>query len=75
MYSAGNIGVAAYNFNHLGVKAIAKRAAKDTGKAVVQDYNKEKKSRMNDGENGEEKMDTQYGNGACGSGKPPAPKR
>ena len=33
---------------------------------------------MNEGEagaNGEEKMDTQTGNGAYGSGKPPAPKR
>ena len=27
----------AYNANHLGVKAIAKKAAKDTGKAVLED--------------------------------------
>ena len=38
LFTAGNLGVAAHNFNNLGVKAIAKRAAKDTGKAVMEDY-------------------------------------
>ena len=37
MYAAGNLGVTVYNANHLGVKAIAKRAAKVTGLAVVED--------------------------------------
>ncbi|XP_038055681.1 spartin-like [Patiria miniata] len=43
--AATNIGVSAYNMNHIGVKAIAKRAAKDTGKAVLEDYNKESVSK------------------------------
>ena len=33
----------AYNANHLGVKAIAKRAAKDTGKAVLEDFAEQRK--------------------------------
>lgn len=37
LYAAGNLGVTVYNTNHLGVKAIAKRAAKDTGLAVIED--------------------------------------
>ena len=37
LYAAGNLGVTIYNTNHLGVKAIAKRAAKDTGYAVIED--------------------------------------
>ena len=40
LYAAGNVGIAAYNFNNLGVKAVAKRAAKDTGKALVQEHSK-----------------------------------
>ncbi|XP_013782172.1 spartin-like [Limulus polyphemus] len=36
--SIGNLAYATYNFNSLGVKAIAKRTAKDTGKAVLKDY-------------------------------------
>ena len=49
--------MAAYNVDNLGVKAIAKRAAKDTGKAVIEDYaGKEKKQKPS--ENG-------------GSSKPP----
>ncbi|XP_033632094.1 spartin-like [Asterias rubens] len=39
--AATNIGFTAYNLNHIGVKAIAKRAAKDTGKAVFEDYKAE----------------------------------
>ena len=30
-----NIGFTAYNFSNIGVKAVAKRTAKDTGKALV----------------------------------------
>lgn len=37
MYTAGNVAMTAYNADNLGVKAIAKRAAKDTGKAVLHD--------------------------------------
>ncbi|XP_005091170.1 spartin [Aplysia californica] len=39
MYAAGNAVLTAYNANHIGVKAVAKRAAKDTGKAVLEDLN------------------------------------
>ncbi|XP_064637689.1 spartin-like [Lineus longissimus] len=37
LYSAGNIAMATRNANCLGIKAIAKRAAKDTGHALVED--------------------------------------
>ncbi len=33
-----NLGFTAYNFSHLGVKAVAKRTAKDAGRALVNDY-------------------------------------
>ena len=36
--TVGNIGVSAHNFNHLGVKALAKRTAKDTSKVVIRDF-------------------------------------
>ncbi|XP_076312298.1 spartin [Tachypleus tridentatus] len=36
--SVGNLAYATYNFNSLGIKAIAKRTAKDTGKAILKDY-------------------------------------
>ncbi|KAL8576339.1 hypothetical protein ACOMHN_048906 [Nucella lapillus] len=39
VYAAGNIAMTAYNADNLGIKAIAKRAAKDTGKAVLKDIN------------------------------------
>lgn len=58
LYSAGNIAMTAYNANHLGVKAIAKRAAKDTGKAVLQDIaeqRKEKQPKQTDGATGYDK--------------------
>lgn len=45
LYSAGNIAMTAYNANHLGVKAIAKRAAKDTGKAVLHDFAEQRKEK------------------------------
>ncbi|XP_030836214.1 spartin [Strongylocentrotus purpuratus] len=35
--TVGNIGISAHNFNNIGVKAIAKRTAKDTGKVVVRE--------------------------------------
>lgn len=39
MDSGLNLGKTAFNINHLGIKAIMKRAAKDTGAAVVREYN------------------------------------
>ena len=47
----------AYNANHLGVKAIAKRAAKDTGKAVLQDFAEKRKgdSSSSQGASGQDK--------------------
>ncbi|XP_006815587.1 spartin-like [Saccoglossus kowalevskii] len=33
-----NVGVTAFNFKQLGIKAIAKRTAKDAGSAVAKDY-------------------------------------
>ncbi|PIK57765.1 putative spartin [Apostichopus japonicus] len=41
MATVGNVGVSVYNFKHLGVKAIAKRTAKDTGKALAKEYPRE----------------------------------
>ena len=38
LYSVGNVGVAYHNVSNLGVKAVAKRAAKDTGKALVVEH-------------------------------------
>ena len=32
-----------YNANHLGIKAVAKRAAKDAGKAVLEDFQEARK--------------------------------
>ena len=43
LYATGNLGLTVNNARNLGVKAIAKRAAKDTGKAVVEDYKKKKR--------------------------------
>ena len=37
LYAIGNTAMTAYNADNLGVKAIAKRAAKDTGKALLLD--------------------------------------
>jgi spartin len=60
LHATGGIAVTAYNVSSLGVKAIAKRAAKDAGAAVVQDYHKEagKSNKQNNGtttEDGSEK--------------------
>ncbi|XP_067122618.1 spartin isoform X1 [Centruroides vittatus] len=38
MNAIGNMALGAYNINSLGVKAIAKKTAKDTGRAVLEDY-------------------------------------
>ncbi|GFR73085.1 spartin-like [Elysia marginata] len=37
MYAAGHVAVTAYNVDNIGVKALAKRTAKETGKAVLHD--------------------------------------
>ena len=39
LYAIGNTVLTANNVDNLGIKAIAKRAAKDTGKALVTDIN------------------------------------
>lgn len=38
VYSVGNLALTTHNVQSLGVKAVAKRTAKDTGKAVLDDY-------------------------------------
>ena len=48
LFAAGNIGMTAYNAKHLGIKAVAKRAAKDTGKAMIEDYVGEGKEKENE---------------------------
>ncbi len=53
LYATGNLGLTVNNARNLGVKALAKRAAKDTGKAVVEDY--KKKKRTDDAPTGEKK--------------------
>lgn len=45
LYATGNIAMTAYNAEHLGVKAVAKRAAKDTGKAVLQDMSEQRNNK------------------------------
>ena len=42
MHAVGNLAVTAYQANNLGIKAIAKHTAKNTGKAVLEDYRKSK---------------------------------
>ena len=41
LYATGNVALTTNNVRNLGVKAIAKRVAKDTGKAVVEDLQKD----------------------------------
>lgn len=43
LYATGNLAWTAHNANNLGVKAVAKRAAKDTGKAVLNDLSENRK--------------------------------
>ncbi|OWF51065.1 spartin-like [Mizuhopecten yessoensis] len=38
LYTMGNVAMTAYNVDQLGIKALAKRAAKATGKEVVKDF-------------------------------------
>jgi len=38
LHTVGNMAMAVHNVSHMGVRAIAKRAAKDTGKAMVQQH-------------------------------------
>ncbi|CAG5124262.1 unnamed protein product [Candidula unifasciata] len=42
VYTAGNMLMTAHNIHSLGPKAVAKRAAKETGKAVLTDYHQAK---------------------------------
>lgn len=61
LYAAGNLAMVAYNIDSLGIKAVAKRAAKDTGKAVLQDIEESKKDepsndRMMASDDGKKKM-------------------
>ena len=51
LYAVGQTAMAAHNAASLGVKGIAKRAAKDTGKALVYHY------KTDDLEYGEEAME------------------
>ena len=53
VYSATNIGLTAHTMSHLGPKAVAKRVAKDAGKAVVNDYNAEANPSPTEEESGE----------------------
>ncbi|XP_067842029.1 spartin a isoform X2 [Heptranchias perlo] len=41
--SAINVGVAAFNIDHLGIKAVARRTAKETGHAILVDYRLQEK--------------------------------
>ncbi|XP_070198501.1 spartin-like isoform X2 [Littorina saxatilis] len=65
VYSTGNVAMFAYNADNLGIKAIAKRAAKDTGKAVIEDMSekrigaKQSHGACVDGGYNEEKKDRQ----------------
>ncbi|XP_050416907.2 spartin isoform X1 [Patella vulgata] len=52
LYSIGNLGMTAFNVDNLGVKAMAKRAAKETGKAVIKDYADEHSRRAQQNQNG-----------------------
>lgn len=43
MNSAINVGVTAFNINNLGIKAVVKKTAKETGHAVLDEYKITKK--------------------------------
>lgn len=38
MDSAINVGVTAYNVNNIGIKAVVKKTAKQTGHTLLEDY-------------------------------------
>lgn len=44
LYAVGQTAMAGHNLSSLGVKGVAKRAAKETGKALVTDYEEKKKN-------------------------------
>lgn len=52
LFSVGNLALTTHNVQSLGVKAVAKKTAKDAGKAVLQDYIKNENQ---EGETSEEK--------------------
>ncbi len=66
LYATGNLGLTVNNARNLGVKALAKRTAKDTGKAVLEDYKKKRVEAKGAGEGGPEKKDP-----SAGSRQPP----
>lgn len=53
LFSVGNLALTTHNVQSLGVKAVAKKTAKDAGKAVLQDYIKNEN--QEGGETSEEK--------------------
>lgn len=50
LYTVTNVAVTAHNVNHMGIKAITKRTAKDTGKALVSQHEQEKEARGSQGD-------------------------
>ncbi|KAL4229931.1 Spartin [Mactra antiquata] len=46
LYATGNLALTAHNANNLGIKAVAKRAAKDTGKAVLNDLSEQRQQKQ-----------------------------
>lgn len=46
LYAIGNAALAVNNVDNLGIKAVAKRAAKDTGKALLTDVKDRKKGNV-----------------------------
>ncbi|XP_066977714.1 spartin isoform X3 [Macrobrachium rosenbergii] len=58
MYAVGQTAMAGHNIASLGVKGIAKRAAKDTGKALVYQHEEKRKQGQEAVEKAEEAMET-----------------
>ncbi|CAC5381555.1 SPG20 [Mytilus coruscus] len=48
MYAVGNTVLTVNNVDNLGIKAVAKRTAKETGKALIMDINEERKTKPTD---------------------------
>ncbi|XP_060626797.2 spartin isoform X2 [Anolis sagrei] len=55
--SAINVGVTAFNIDHLGIKAVVKKTAKETGHAVLDEYNIKEKEEYKAIEKKEKKGD------------------
>ena len=58
LYSVGNVALTAHHVKNLGIKAVAKKAAKETGKAVLSDiYDRDKtpQEKRDDGSSSEDK--------------------